>query len=137
MVTNDMNKQLLEEFTVEEVEDTLKHMAPLKSLRPDGTPPLFYQSYWSLVGTNVTKAILLYLNSSTLPSALCHSFISLIPKVKNPECVSQYHPISLNNVLFRVFSMVLANRLKRFCHILFLTIFHDRTLNLRQCYGGF
>ena len=84
MVTNDMNKQLLEEFIVEEVEDTLKQMAPLKSPRPNGMSPLFYQSYWSLVGTDVTKAILLYLNLSTLPSALCHSFITLIPKVKKP-----------------------------------------------------
>ena len=70
MVTDDMNKQLSEEFTVEEVEDTLKQMAPLKSLGPDGMPPLFYQSYWSLVGTDVTKAILSYLNLGTLPSAL-------------------------------------------------------------------
>ena len=60
MVTNDMNKQLLEEFIVEEVEDTLKQMTPLKSLGPNGMSPLFYQSYWSLVGTDVTKAILLY-----------------------------------------------------------------------------
>ena len=65
-------------------------MAPLKSPGLDSMPPLFYQSYWSLVGPKVTKAILLYLNSGTLPNALYHSFITLIPKVKNPEYVSQY-----------------------------------------------
>ena len=88
-------------------------MAPLKSPGLDSMPPLFYQSYWSLVGPKVTKAILLYLNSGTLPNALCHSFITLIPKVKNPEYVFQYQPIYLSNVLFRVFSKVLANRLKQ------------------------
>ena len=112
-VTQDMNMELLKEFTANEVENALKQMAPLKSPGPDGMPPLFYQSYWSLVGPEVTKAILLYLNSGTLPNALCHSFITLIPKVKNPEYVSQYRPICLSNVLFRVFSKVLANRLKQ------------------------
>ena len=53
------------------------------------------------------------LNSGTLPDLLCHSFITLIPKVKNPEFISQYHPICLSNVLYRIFSKVLANRLKR------------------------
>ena len=88
MVTEEMNSELLKEFTAEEVENALKQMAPLKSPGSDGMPPLFYQSYWSLVGTDVTKAILMYLNSAILPSALCHSYITLIPKEKNPEYVS-------------------------------------------------
>ena len=113
MVTEEMNSELLKEFIAEEVESALKQMAPLKSPGPDGMPSLFYQSYQSLVGTDVTKAILMYLNSGTLPSALCHSYITLIPKVKNPEYVSQYRSICLSNVLFRVFSKVLANRLKK------------------------
>ena len=45
MVTEEMNSELLKEFTVEEVENALKQMAPLKSPGPDGMPPLFYQSY--------------------------------------------------------------------------------------------
>ena len=49
-----------------------------------------------------------------LPKSLGHSFITLIPKVKNLKHVSQYCPISLSNVLYRVFSKVLANRLKPF-----------------------
>ena len=53
------------------------------------------------------------MNSSSLPAALGHSFVTLIPKVKNPESVSQFRPISLSNVLYRVFSKVLANRLKK------------------------
>lgn len=42
MVTDDMNKQLLDKFIAEEVKDTLKQMTPLKSLGPDGMPLLFY-----------------------------------------------------------------------------------------------
>lgn len=103
----------MSEFTAQEVEIALKQMAPLKSPGPDGLPPIFYQNYWSLVGNDVIGAILLYLNTGTLPSALCHPFITLNPKVKNLEYISQYHPICLSNVLYRVFSKVFANKLKQ------------------------
>lgn len=88
-------------------------MAPLKALGPDSMPPLFYQVYWSLLGNDIIQAILLYLNSGSLPQSLGHSFITLIPKVKDPKYVSQYRPISLSNVLYKVLAKVLANRLKK------------------------
>ena len=112
LVTLDMNAQLTDTFLVAEVEAALKEMALLKAPGPDGMPSLFYQSYWSLVGSDVIEAILHYLNTGSLPQSLCHSFIALIPKVKNPELISQYRPICLSNMLFRVFLKVLANRLK-------------------------
>ncbi|KAK9990436.1 hypothetical protein SO802_025421 [Lithocarpus litseifolius] len=49
VVTADMNLKLMSEFTAHEVEIALKQMAPLKSPGPDSMPPLFYQSYWSMV----------------------------------------------------------------------------------------
>lgn len=88
-------------------------MAPLKAPGPDSMPPLFYQVYWSLLGNDIIQAILLYLNSGSLPPSLGHSFITLTPKVKDPKYVSQYRPISLSNVLYKVLAKVLANRLKK------------------------
>ena len=66
-----------------------------------------------MVGNDVIEAILSYLNLGTLPDLLCHSFITLTPKVKNPKFISQYRPICLSNVLYKIFSKVLANRLKQ------------------------
>lgn len=113
-VTEEMNEALTSPFTAEEVEKALKLLEPVKPPGPNAMPPLFFQSYWSLVGLGVKEAILMYLNSGMLPKSLRHSFITLIPKVKNPEHISQYCPISLSNVLYRVFSKVLANILKPF-----------------------
>ena len=65
------------------------------------------------MGKDITTSVLSFLNSATLPEHLNHTFITLIPKVKNPELVSQFRPISLCNVLYKIFSKVLANRLKK------------------------
>ena len=46
MVTNEMNVDLVKEFTELEVKEALNHMAPLKASGPDGMPPLFYQHFW-------------------------------------------------------------------------------------------
>ena len=65
------------------------------------------------MGKNITTSILSFLNSASLPENLNHTFITLIPKVKNPELVSKSNPISLCNVLYKIFSKVLANKLKK------------------------
>ena len=113
LVNDNMNTQLSQEFMEWEVQAALKQMAPLKSLGPDGMPSLFYQHYWDLGGGDVTNSILSFLNTATLPEPLNHTFLTLIPKIKNPISMSDYRPISLCNVLYKIFSKVLANRLKR------------------------
>ena len=109
-----MNDELVGEFQEWEVVQALKQMAPLKALDPDGMPPLFYQHFWSTVDSDVTNSILSWLNIGTLPSPINHTFITLIPKVDSPKLVIEFSLISLYNVLYKVFSKVLANRLKKF-----------------------
>ena len=113
VVKAEMNADLIGDFTAMEVEVTLKQMAPLKAPGPDGMPPLFYKNYWTLLGNDVTQSVLYYLNSGSLLATLGHSFVTLIPKVKNPEFVSQFRSINLRNVLYKVFSKVLENRMKK------------------------
>ena len=89
-------------------------MAPLKAPGPNSMPPLFYQYFWSIMQHNVTSAILSWLNSSILPEPINRTLITLVPKVANPELVFEFHLISLCNVLYKIYSKVLGNRLKKF-----------------------
>lgn len=52
------------------------------------------------------------LNNNADISSLNHTLIVLIPKVKSPETPKDFKPISLCNVICRVISKAIANRLK-------------------------
>ena len=65
------------------------------------------------MGKDISTSVLSFLNSASLPKNLNYTFITLIPKAKNPVLVSEFRSISLCNVLYKIFSKVLANRLKK------------------------
>lgn len=113
MVTNEMNTMLLAEFTKAKVDIALQQMAPLKAPSPDGMPPIFYQHFWESIGDDVAKAVISCLNSRAIPASLNHTYITLILKVKSPEHVTEFRPIALCNILYKLISKVLANRLKK------------------------
>ena len=48
-----------------------------------------------------------------LPCGLNETYICLIPKVKSPQNIIEFRHISLWNVLIKIISKVLANRVKR------------------------
>ncbi|KAM1042495.1 hypothetical protein PS2_033667 [Malus domestica] len=52
------------------------------------------------------------LQEEVCPDTLNATHVVLIPKVPNPEMVSQFRLISLCNYSYKVLSKVLANRLK-------------------------
>ena len=54
MVTDEKRAELDKPYTSEEVGEAIRQIAPLKAPRPDGMPPLFYQTYWTDVGMDVT-----------------------------------------------------------------------------------
>ena len=53
------------------------------------------------------------LNSTLIETSLNHTFITLIPKVKSPEFITEIFPIALCNILYKLVSKGLANRLKK------------------------
>jgi hypothetical protein len=92
-------------------------MGAFKALGPDGLPASFFQNHWELLGREVSCMVLDILNTGMMPPVLNLTYITLIPKVKNAMSVTEFRPISLCNVLYKLISKVLANRLKKILHI--------------------
>ena len=62
----------------------------------------------------MTLVVLNALNTGVVPKLLNSNFIFLILKIKHPKKVYDYRPISLYNVIYKLISKVLVNRLKKF-----------------------
>lgn len=89
-VSHEMNTRLLANFTVVEVEAALGQMHPLKSSGPDGFAACFYQSSWPIVGQEVCTTVLDFLNCRIFDPVINNTFVALIPKKKNPSCVTNF-----------------------------------------------
>jgi len=112
-VTQAMNDNLLRTFSPEEVDTTLSQMYHLNASGIDGFGVCFYQQYWNTIrGTN-RKVILDFLNLGFFDNSINSTYIALIPKISPAVAVSEFRPISLCNVLYKIIAKVLANRLKK------------------------
>lgn len=87
-------------------------MQPDKSSGPDGMSPGFYQKHWHILGEDITGMVQDYLDTGTFADKLTDTNIVLVPKKSNPVSMQDLRPISLCNVIYKVVSKVLANRLK-------------------------
>jgi hypothetical protein len=97
-VTPEMNVDLLAEFTVEDVKQALESGL-------DGMLAIFYKHFWGVLGEKI--------NGGDIPVGWNETIIAPIPKVKCPERMIELRLISLCNVLYKIVSKVLANRVKK------------------------
>jgi hypothetical protein len=64
------------------------------------------------MGDKIKDDVLEVLNEGVMPNGWNETTIVLILKTKNPERITEYKPVSLCNVLYKIISKVLTNRLK-------------------------
>ena len=111
-VSDEMNEALIKTISVEEVKDAAMQMGGLKAPGPDDFSGIFYQSNWDTLARDVNDWISELMLGSMDPRKLNATHLVLVPKVQNPNSVSQFRPISLCNYSYKVLSKVLANRMK-------------------------
>lgn len=104
----DLTKPVLEEEIKYAVLSNGKSKAP----SPDGIPSIFYQKHWTIVGKDICRAITHFFSTGYILKEWNYSHICLIPKTERPEEASQFRPISLCNVIYKIISKVITNRLK-------------------------
>lgn len=88
-------------------------MCPTKAPGSDSLLIGFFQKHWSSVKERVTTTCLHILNEGGSIAPLNHTYIALIQKMHNPRKVTDFRPISLCNVIYRIVAKMLANRLKQ------------------------
>jgi hypothetical protein len=111
-VSQAMNELLLQQCSIEEVSVAVKQMGGLKALGPDGLTAGFFHDHWSSIWPEVYSIVSNFFTAGRLENEVKYTYIALIPKIANPLKVSDFRPISLCNVFYKIISKTLANRLK-------------------------
>lgn len=111
-VSDVQNQELLKPIEEEQVKKALFQMHPDKSPGPDGMSPTFYQKYWKIVGKDVVEYVRNFFDSCEVMEGMNDTNLVLISKNSNPSQMGELRPISLCNVLYKIGSKVLANRMK-------------------------
>ncbi|KAL0352456.1 UNVERIFIED_CONTAM: Retrovirus-related Pol polyprotein from type-2 retrotransposable element R2DM [Sesamum calycinum] len=112
IVTVEKAQRLLRLVTKEDIKLVIFDIAEYKSLGPDGYSSSFYKAAWPVIGEEVTKAIMEFFSTGLLLRQLNATLLALIPKVQYPSTVSEFRPISCCNVLYKVITKILVQRIK-------------------------
>lgn len=111
-VTDIMNEKLCEDFTEDEISQAIFQIGPLKSPGPDGFPARFYQRNWGTIKADIIGAVRRFFQTGLMPEGVNDTAIVLIPKKEQPVDLRDFRPISLCNVVYKVVSKCLVNRLR-------------------------
>ncbi|CAA7049547.1 unnamed protein product [Microthlaspi erraticum] len=99
-------------FSEEDIVKAVRSMGSLKAPEPDGFQPVFYQKCWTEVGASVTRFALDFFRTGSLPQGTNDVMLVLLPKVASPEKIQQFRPISMCNVLLKIITKVMVERMK-------------------------
>lgn len=97
---------------MEEVEEAVRSMPNDKAPGPDGFTINFYKAYWNIVKQDIWEIVEDSRRSKSILKSLNSTFIALIPKVEEANTPDKFRPIALCNVIYKIISKVIANRLK-------------------------
>ncbi|GJV73508.1 RNA-directed DNA polymerase, eukaryota, reverse transcriptase zinc-binding domain protein [Tanacetum coccineum] len=95
-----------------EVKNSMFDIDDSKAPGPYGFIARFFKSTWSIIGKDVSKAIQEFFITGKLLGEVNATLISLVPKIQNPDKVSDYRPIACCNVLYKCISKIVTNKIK-------------------------
>lgn len=104
--------QLQDPFTENVVQRAVNMLAGNKASGPDGLPNEFLRTFWPKLKGEIMEIMKGFYDNSLDLSQVNRANVVMIPKKESPVSVGDYRPISVINLIPKLISKVLANRLK-------------------------
>lgn len=111
-ISEETNASLITTPSPEEIQSACFSIHPDKAPGPDGFSACFFQSNWEIVAPQVILEIQAFFSSAILPKNINATHVRLIPKIHAPKKVSEYRPLALCTVYYKIISKILTMRLQ-------------------------
>lgn len=95
-----------------EVKVALFQIVPNKAPRLDGLSVAFFQRNWNVISKEVFNFEKQVFETRSFPRGMNKMLISFIPKQDYPEKISHFRPVALCNVVVKLITKIIANRIK-------------------------
>ena len=99
-------------MVLEEVHEVLKGFVKDKTPGPNGWSVNLFLVVFYIMGPNLVEVVNKTKITRKVPGALNATFIALIPKSDNPYSYKYFRHTSLCNLVYKIISNIIANRLK-------------------------
>nr|GEV49138.1 putative RNA-directed DNA polymerase, eukaryota, reverse transcriptase zinc-binding domain protein [Tanacetum cinerariifolium] len=112
-LSEEQSIMLIGPISMHELKDAVWSCGNDKAPGPDGFTFSLVKTYWEILKTDILEFVSEFFVTGFIPTGCNSSFITLIPKVINPMGVSDYRPISLIGIQYKIIAKVLALRLAK------------------------
>jgi len=112
-IDQQQNQLLVGCFSEEEIKRAVWECGNEKSPGPDGLNFKFIKQFWQLLKPDIIRFLYEFHANGIFPKGSNASFITLVPKVPDPQNLNDFRPISLIGCVYKIVAKLLANRLKR------------------------
>lgn len=103
--------QLNAPVSEEEIRAVLFSIPDDKAPGPDGFSAHFFKVAWPTVGPLLVEAVAEFFETGQLLKQWNTTILSMIPKSARAQTVGEYRPIACCNVIYKIISKILSNRL--------------------------
>jgi hypothetical protein len=111
VLSEDDNLLLITPFSCDEIEDAVKSSDGAKCPGPNGFNFAFIKEFWDIMKHEVRVMFDQFAGNDCLLKCLLSYFLTLIPKVKSPQELGDFRPISLLGCWYKILAKVLTTRL--------------------------
>lgn len=111
-VTPAINDELTKTIIEEQIRAAIFAIGPDRAPGPDGISGAFYHPFWPEIKEGVIDEVLRFFDNSRIRRPINHTNLCLLSKVDAPWSMSDFRPIALCNVSYKIISKILVNRLK-------------------------
>uniref|UniRef100_A0A803TLB1 Reverse transcriptase domain-containing protein n=1 Tax=Anolis carolinensis TaxID=28377 RepID=A0A803TLB1_ANOCA len=114
-ISEEQRERLNKSIEEEEIKKAIRKMDPNKAPGPDGLTVMYYKTFEEELLPYLKKLMNKITNEGKLPNTWKEANITVIHKEKtDPTNVKNYRPISLLNIDYKIFTNILADRMKEF-----------------------